>query len=210
MNPRSIIRAALACALALALAPASALADQFTGYYLGGGITHNTLKDWKDAPDRCESAISCEDSQTGYKLLGGYRIARHWGAEAGWLGGGKFTDINPNASYTARPAVLYVAAAAFWPLPRYSLAAIGKLGLQRWSLTTAKSTAGSAASKATISDTGLLLGAGAQFDITPRWAARAEFDRIKMKKGVIDDKMNIFSLSLLYKFNSRAHQPPPP
>jgi OOP family OmpA-OmpF porin len=157
-KPRLILALA-----ALLTVPAQTQATPL-GFYagLGGGEA-----DFKDACDNF-SGISCDDTDTAWKIFGGYQWTDNWGAEFSYFDGAEVAvNLPPTASVEG--TVFTIAATGTVPIgDRFSL--FGQFGGALWK-TDLKPTPND--------DNGIswAFGAGAQFEFTERFGVRAEWQR---------------------------------
>lgn len=109
-----------------------------------------------------------DSSDTSYKAFGGYQFSPNWGAEVGYNHLGKdFAMTVPGGVATGKLTNWYGAAVGTLPLGSgFSL--LGKLGLAR------NEADFSGAGKDTR--TGLMMGVGAEYAITPALSARLEYE----------------------------------
>lgn len=161
-------RAALAATL-LAAAGLATTAARAEGLYVGGAL---------GAPDYHGTINSISGSGNGLGAKGfiGWQFSPYFGLEGGLYDLGRID----NASGELRTRGLYVDAVGTLPLaPNWSL--LGSAGLTQARL---KSSFGSDSSP------GLKLGVGVQYDLTPRVALRAQYERYRFSSA-FDDKANV-------------------
>jgi OmpA-OmpF porin, OOP family len=164
--------------------PASAAAQE-AGFYLGAALGQARLTDW------CNSApgvtiTSCEDTDTGWKLFGGYRFNRYLAIEATYVDWGKVTGTANGISAAAEQTSMGAGVVGSFPInPQFSL--FGKAGF----LTTEQEISRPGASF-TRDDTEFHYGLGVKYSFTPNWAARAEWERT--------DKLKVEMLSIGAEF----------
>lgn len=147
------------------------------GFYLGGAYGQSDLRDACDG--EFDPAITCDDSDEGWKALGGYRFNRNWAVEAAWveLGAARAELLVDDFEITAEFKVdgYYVAAVGMLPLGEH-FDLFAKVGAFEWDVDT-----GLAFDEIPFFDetTGeaLLLGAGADLNLSQRFALRAEWER---------------------------------
>lgn len=85
--------AVLALVAAAITGPAAAQGADPSGIYLGGSIGYSQYK------DSCkELTIPCEDTDTAFRLFGGYQFNRNWALE---LGFGDFGEMEANGTIPA-------------------------------------------------------------------------------------------------------------
>ncbi len=96
MNPKRV--AVLLCGLARCIAAADSSADETT-FYVGGNIGQSKVK-LNDAVDSLNSALTASgfavtsdtknDTDTAYRIFGGYKFNNYFALEAGYVDFGKF------------------------------------------------------------------------------------------------------------------------
>jgi OOP family OmpA-OmpF porin len=210
------IAASFACA---AVADAQQMtAPQERGFYLGVGAGRSRVDfdtDDVDATVRAlgfaTSSTSADETDTAWKLFGGYRFNRYFALELGYTDLGRFTfdttTTGPAANFDGRLKgnVWSLDAVGIAPLgDRFSL--FGKVGVIRWDLSARVAAfAGGAAVTDKVSDDGFSwkLGLGAQYQFTPAFGARLEWERLR-KVGDNDTTgkgdVDLFTLGLLLRF----------
>lgn len=182
------VRSALAvAALGMALlAPASALA-QDAGFYLGGAFGQAKLKEWcRVGPTDVLSA--CEDTDTGWKLFGGYRFNRYVAIEATYVNWGETSGTVNGISVSAEQTSMGIAAVGSLELgPQFSV--FGKAGFLMTEQDI-KRPSGNVKGDETEFHYGL----GVRFRFTPNWAARGEWERTEKLK------VEMLSIGAEYRF----------
>jgi len=160
----------------LCVAPA-AHADGDRGAYIGAGIGRASAADY--CSDSAGLAVSsCDDSDSSFKVFGGYRFTRNFAVEAAYVDLG---TLHANGSFSGLPfdintelTGVTVQAVGIAPLgDKFSL--MGRVGAIFWDLSTSGTVAGFPGS---TSDNGvdIALGAGAQYKFTPNFGIRADLD----------------------------------
>jgi OOP family OmpA-OmpF porin len=155
----------------------AAHADEDKGAYIGAGIGQASAGDY--CSDSAGLAVSsCDDSDSSFKVFGGYRFTRNFAVEAAYVDLGTF---HANGSFGGLPfdintelTGVTVQAVGIAPLgDKFSL--MGRVGAIFWDLSTSGTVAGFPGS---TSDNGvdIALGAGAQYKFTPNFGIRADLD----------------------------------
>lgn len=183
------------------VASAPALAQEPHGIYLGGAFGSTKIH---DACDDARSAFavfggtvsSCDDKDTGWKIFGGVMINKNFAIEGTYInwgeisGRGTLIGIPVNISGDAKS--FGAAAVGILPLnERFSL--FGKAGVL---MTTVSATisGGGVSSSDDDDSTELHLGVGAMFNVSERFAIRAEWERAQ------DTKVDMISIGVQYRF----------
>lgn len=180
-------RSALALAVLVGglLAARDALSQE-QGFYLGGSLGPSTFKEFCAAGP---TVLTCEDKDMAWKLFGGYRFSRHFAVEGTYVDWGEVsgTVTGPVRVVPLSQTGIGIAAVASLALgPRFSV--FGKFGLFR---TEQDLPASSVPSRA---DNETQTGFGATFALGPKWAARAEWERMT------ESKVEMLSIGLEYRF----------
>jgi OOP family OmpA-OmpF porin len=134
-----------------------------SGFYVGGTLGRAKTK---DACARLGPAASCDDTDTAWRILGGYQFNRNFSTEIGYHDFGSASipgaDVRANAwewvgigSIPAGPVSLYA-----------------KAGLYR-----GESKGGGAAAGLKETNTTWTAGLGVQYDLTRQFAVRGEWQR---------------------------------
>jgi OmpA-OmpF porin, OOP family len=216
MDRKTSVLAAAALAALIAGSPAAA---QNSGWYFGGGPGFSKAKfERGDFTGLAAGTYSVEDTDTAPRIFGGYRIAPNWGVEFGIASLGRFSHRyaggSGNAVYHYDASAATVALAANLPLGG-GVSLNGRLGA---AFTAARlgrpSTSGTIATNAPTCDTTLFddctstktnfyVGIGAQFDISPRWGVRLDYDNYGKFGEQFETgraKIEQWSTSVLFRF----------
>jgi len=179
-----------AAALAAALAAGSAAA-QSTGWYIGGGGAMTNAKfSQGDFSGLATGTFSADDSEFAPRFYGGYWVTPNWGFEFGAAALGSY-DLRYNnggagtAVYEFSAAALTAALTGRLPLAG-GVSLTGRAGLAftaaSLDLKVNNGTANPPLctnigySDCTSTETNFYWGVGGQFDLTPRWALRLDYD----------------------------------
>jgi OOP family OmpA-OmpF porin len=188
--------AVLALAAGASLAtPAAAQDLSPSRFYVGATVGQTT------ASDGCSGVIlpgiTCNDSDTAWRILGGYRLNPNLSFELGYqdLGKVEATGFGVNGEVTAN--VWELVAVGTLPLKnRFSI--YGKLGGYRGD-TTLRSNAGFSGSE---TNTDLTFGVGGRYDFSPLVAFRAEYQTYQSVGGgsVGTSDFDVISVGALFNF----------
>ena len=180
--------------LFLALLPSAAIAQApGAGFYLGGALGQSTLKEWCDTGGSTVLTLrACEDTDTSWKVLGGYRFNRYVAAEASYIEWGEVTATISNGAQVAAEQHSYgLAVVGTLPLgPGFEL--FGKAGF----LMTEQETRRSVINPSTVNrdETELHYGFGAKYAFTKNWAVRGEWEKTDKLK------VEMLSVGVEYRF----------
>jgi len=177
---------ALVSSLAL---PGVALSQDIPGWYIGFGIGQTKFK---GACDGLSPGISCDDTDTAGKVLGGYQFSRNFDLELAYadLGQAKAAGVTLGAKGFEAAGV------GMLPLGG-GFSALARAGLFSWKVDL-KGPGGST----NASGTDLTYGFGVKFDFNRDFAARLEWQRYKdvgdeNKTG--QGNIDFIGASLVYK-----------
>src|SRR5438270_755411 len=109
-------------------ATAAAAQGMMGGFYIGGGVGQSKAEDW------CGNTfpgLSCDRTDTAWKLFGGYQINRNIAAELAYTNFGKFKASAFGISDEAKAQAFEVSAVGAWPIITDRLSILGRLGLYR-------------------------------------------------------------------------------
>ena len=193
---------------------------QDKGPYLGAGVGQSKAKNF-GGPSSCPklpgvTVTSCsvlDDTDTGWKVFGGYRVSNA-AFEASWVDLGK-VKLSESGTVSAIPVIDSAEAHAYgasfdavFSLPissDFSLSA--RAGLFHWTVTaTVTRTSGAAqgfSEDRKLTGTGLDFGVGARYDFAENAGIRIEFQRfagvgVEGTTGKAD--VDLISASLIYRF----------
>jgi OOP family OmpA-OmpF porin len=166
---------------------------QESGAYLGGALGQAKFKEWCSvAPG--DVLLACEDTDTGWKLLGGYRFNRYAAIEATYINWGKATGTlgGPTRDISAEQTSMGIAAVGSLELgPQFSV--FGKLGFLQTEQEIKRSTA-TQTTTVDADETELHYGLGVKYRFAADWAARAEWERTEKLK------VEMLSIGAEYRF----------
>lgn len=164
--------------------------------YIGAGVGESKAKDISSLPGG-----STDDTDTAWKVYGGYMFHPNVGVELSYIDFGKFTGSAPGLSVDAKPKGIDLSLLGVLPLPDRTspFSLFGKIGADRWKVDTDTNVLGSASDHGTD----LSWGVGAQYDFNRNWAGRLEWNRFQ---DVGDENItgqsdiDLISLNVSYKF----------
>jgi len=182
---RTFVQAVLATG---ALAASGGLAAQESGGYLGGSLGQAKFTEW------CDGALaSCKDTDTAWKLFGGYSFNRYFAVEGTYINWGEVTATTASAvSVAAKQHSYGIAAVGSLPLgPQFSV--FGKLGLLHTMQETSR-ISGPNPSTVERDDNELHYGLGARYSLARNWAIRGEWENTEKLK------VQMLSIGAEYRF----------
>ena len=169
-------------------------------FYVGASIGKAEAKDVCTGVNSISGA-TCDDKDTTWKIFGGYQFNRNFALEIGYSDGGevKASAFGVNASIEA--SVFELVGVGTLPLGN-NFSLYGKIGLYRAD-TEATATAGALSVREEESNTDLTFGIGAQFDLSKRFAIRAEWQRYQDVDGgdtIGEGDVDVISIGALFRF----------
>lgn len=219
MKQSHAVRLSLAALLA-AISLGAVAADQGFYTYASAGWTQSDRKAETDRAIAGAGASvftsTADDEDTGYKVVGGYRVSTHLSVEAGYVNLGKY-KYQGVATVPVATRGGYVKADG-WTLGvvgslpvTEKIAIFGKLGLVNYDLKYHCGGTGFVCHRENSSknDTTLFYGAGADWSFTKDWFARAEYEvyedigssfNYNGTKGTSKADVHLGSVGLGYRF----------
>jgi OOP family OmpA-OmpF porin len=196
--------AVLAVAAAAAISvPSVGLAQGMSGpdstWYIGATIGQST------ADDACTGVsgpgVSCDDTDTAWRILAGYRVNRHFALEAGYHQLGEVSASGPGGRVTIEPKALEFLAVGILPVAA-KFSVYGKAGLYRGETEASGNSILFGAISESESNTDLTFGVGLQFDFTHNLGVRAEWQRYQDMGGgrIGEADVDAMSIGLIYRF----------
>ena len=174
----------LVAAFCLSAGPAAA---QGTGFYAGGSVGRTSV----DVCRKLGSGLtSCDDTDSGFKLFGGYKFNPNFGAEVAFVDLGEIKATGPGGTARLESDGLQLAAVGRFPInPQFDV--FGKLGLFMWDIS-ASGPGGS------LSDDGtdIMIGAGVSWHFTRQLSLRGEWERF----DIDGDDVDLLSVGLQFNF----------
>lgn len=141
----------------------------------------------------CSGILSCDDTDTGFKLYTGGKMSQHFGLELGYFNLG---DAARNGGDVSAQGANLTVLGNIPVADNFNL--YGKLGgIYGWTETNA-AIPGVAAGKE--DGFGLNYGAGMQFDVSKTVAIRADWDRYRLKFVNQRENADLYSVGLVFKY----------
>lgn len=168
---------------------------QDSGWYVGGSIGQTSVD------ISCAGASSCDDSDTAFKVFGGYQINRNFAVEFGYTDLGTFKASAPGLSLDIDTNAWELVGVGAYPFsPQFSV--YGKLGFYRGEAK-ASATLGVLSGSAKETNTDLTYGVGLQYNLNRQLGVRGEWQRYSSMGGDSiggEFDVDVLSLGLTYKF----------
>lgn len=185
-------RLGLTALAALALMAATAAqADTQPGFYAGAGIGSTKVGD---------DISGVDDSDTGFKIFGGYAFNKNLAVELGYFdlgeASGSFSDpFIGDASFDVGVSGLNASVVGRVPVSE-TFSLFGKLGFASYDLDGHVTIFGLGSASDSQSETDLTYGIGAALSLGPQWEVRAEYEAIDVDNG----DANMLSVGAMYRF----------
>jgi len=187
-----MVKNILALLAAFAISAPAFAAD--TGGYLVGMVGQTKVKDIDTAG---LANVSVDDTDTGFKLGGGYAFHRNFGVEVAYVDLGKATASAGGQTAEAKSSGLVVVAVGMLPLSN-QFTLLGRLGLID---ATVKLSGPGGSDKST--DLKTTFGIGASYSFTPKFAGRVDIDRYSKlgdSNTTGESDVDMISIGVVYKF----------
>ena len=159
--------------VAIALMSAAPLAFADAGFYMGAGVGQTSF----DVGDTAGTGINVDDSDTGFKIYGGYKFNPNFAVEAGYADIGSATMDFPgffNAEVEA--SALFVDAVGSLPLNE-QFSVFGRVGLAMTNTELTVNVPGLGSETLDDDEAEIKFGLGAQFSFSKNVALRGEWER---------------------------------
>jgi OOP family OmpA-OmpF porin len=194
----------LLVATGFALSPSLHAQMSTSGFYAGVGAGQ------AKANDACTGAAavgitSCDDTDTAWRIFGGYRLYEYVAFEIGYADGGKYKAsgvvLGVPASGEIKANAWDFVVVGILPFNK-QFSAFGKLGFARWDIDASGSALGLSAS---VSDNGLspTYGLGVQYDFAKQFGVRVEWLRyqdVGDENTTGQSDVDVIGASVLFKF----------
>lgn len=200
-----------------------AVADD-SGWYMGGNVGRSQAK-IDDARITSSlagftaTAITDDNSNTGYKLFGGYKFNPHFALEGGYFDLGKFgftaTTALPAGTLSGNTKLGGINLDAVGILPiTEKFSAFGRFGLNYAEARDNFTSSGAVPAQTNISPTkhaaNPKAGLGLQYDFTQSLGMRAEVERYRINDAVGNKgDIDLVSFGLVYRFGVKKPAPAP-
>jgi OmpA-OmpF porin, OOP family len=145
----------------------------------------------------CEGVASCDKTDVGGKVIGGYKFAPNWAAEIGWFEYGKATAGDMGVSVSIRNTALGFGAAYHQDLTA-DWNAVARFGLARVETKLSGSVSGVGSASDTDKNTTAYLGMSVGYRLSQATTLELAWDygRSKFNKYGIDESGGIHVLSI--------------
>ena len=194
MNRTKAMFAIILPAAVLAISAPAAAQQSDAGWYIGGSYGMTSF----DIDTTGIASPSLDDSDSGFKIFGGFQFTRNWGMEFGYVDFGK-AGIGGSIlgiPFTGDVGVTAFTFAGTGTLPlSENFALLGKVGLANWDAKVNVST-GLGAGSDSDSGTDIFYGVGLRYSFNKNIGVQVEFEQYETDA----DSVNMTSVGLRYKF----------
>jgi OOP family OmpA-OmpF porin len=188
---KKIIATALLAALGAFCTPAMAQ------WYIAGdfGTTEFDLD--------CSGTTSCDTSDVGYRIAGGYQLNQNFAFELSYFDLGKASfagNVPPFGAVTGSVGLTGFSLSALGIVPINQFSIYGRLGIASVETTLDGAVAGLGSASDSETSTPLLVGFGAAYAFNKNFSARLEWSRTTAKFEDEEGDVDLLSLGLVYRF----------
>jgi OOP family OmpA-OmpF porin len=172
---------------------------QEMGWYIGATIGQSKVKEWCDG---LGPGVSCSDTGTAWRVLGGYQVNRNFAAELGYHDLGSVDASDPSASVKAEANAWELVALGQWPFTN-QFSVYGKAGLYRGEVKASATVPGFGSGSTSETNTDITYGVGVRFDLNRNLALRGEWQRYTNmgdNATIGESDVDVLSLGVLWKF----------
>jgi OOP family OmpA-OmpF porin len=205
------------------LAALPAVAQDKTGWYLGGNlgrtgasIDDNRIRSGLAGQGLTTQSIDDRDTDRGYKLYGGYQFHPNFAVEAGYFDLGRFgytarTTPTGTLSGDVRFKGVNLDLVGLWPITD-KFSALARVGVTSERARGNFSASGAVVLPfaATTSEraTNIKFGAGVMYDFTPSLGVRLEAERYRVNDSIRNKgHVDMVSVGLVYRFGAASPAP---
>ena len=194
MNRMKEMFAIILPAAVLAISAPAAAQQSDAGWYIGGSYGMTSF----DIDTAGITSPSLDDSDSGFKIFGGFQFTKNWGMEFGYVDFGKAGLAGSvfGIPFTSDVGVTAFTFAGTGTLPlSENFALLGKVGLANWDAKVNVST-GIGAGSDSESGTDMFYGIGARYSFNKNLSVQVEFEQFETDA----DSASMTSVGLRYKF----------
>lgn len=167
----------------------AAQADTQPGFYAGAGLGTTKVSD--DSFD----GTGIDDSDTGFKVFGGYDFNKNFAVEISYVDFGEASIEDAGDSLSVGVTALTAAAVGRIPLNE-TFSLYGKLGFASYDVKVDFNAAGFGSGSGSDSDSDLIYGVGGAMSFGGNFEARLEYEAINVDGGDV----NMLSVGGLFRF----------
>ena len=163
-----------------------------SGWLVGGSVGQSKIK------VDCSGA-SCDDTDTAFRVFGGYNFNKNFGVELGYADLGKVTVTAPGISGDIKSSAWDLMAVGTLPIAdKFSV--YGKLGMYRAETKTSASISGlgSGSEKDNNSDVTYAIGGG--YDFNKNLGVRVEWQRYSKVGNDDGADVDVYGIAVVYRF----------
>jgi len=168
-----------------------------SGWLVGGSLGQSKAK------DACSgvtgAGVSCDDSDTAFRIFGGYQINKNFGVELGYATLGEATASAAGSSASIESTAWDLMAVGTLPLGN-NFSLYGKIGMYKSNTDFSTNIPGF--SGVSESNTDLTYAIGGQYDFNKNLGIRAEWQQYKGVGGgtIGEADIDVMSIGVVYRF----------
>jgi OOP family OmpA-OmpF porin len=190
--------AAVASALALSTSASAGFFDLTLAPYVGGNLGQST------SDISCTAGVSCDDSDTAWKIYGGLEINEYISMEVGYIDLGEVTYTGTRTGTRETNGMTTAIVGTYAISPSFTLS--GRGGMNFLNTEVNGTIAGTPTLNTGDTDVVWSFGVGAQYNITPSVGLRLDWERFfeagssDYNGGTGEADIDLFSAGVVYKF----------
>jgi OOP family OmpA-OmpF porin len=197
-HKRVMIASFIGAAIALTSATAFAQARSDAGWYLGASFGQSEVD-----IEGCDLAgVTCDEKDTAWRILGGYRINRNFAIELGFHQFGDASASGPGGNLNFEANAFELVGLGAFPLGN-EFSIYGKAGLYRGETKVTGSTFLTGPVDIKETNTDLTYGIGAQYDVNRQLGIRLEWQRYTNmgdNATIGESDVDVMSVGLVFRF----------
>lgn len=192
------LAAAVASALALSTSASAGFFDLTLAPYVGGSLGQAT------SDISCPVGISCDDSDTAWKIYGGLEINEYISMEVGYIDLGESTFSGTQSGTRETNGMTTAVVGTYAISPSFILS--GRGGMNFLNTEVNGTIAGTPTQNTGDTDVVWSFGVGAQYNLTPAVGLRLDWERFfetgssDFNGGTGEADIDLFSAGVVYKF----------
>jgi len=180
----------------LGMAQGMSMTGPDSGWLVGGSFGQSKI----DCDTAGVPGVSCDDSDTAWRIFGGYQFSKHLAVELGYSTLGEATISGAGITATVEAKAFDLVAVGILPINQ-QLSVFGKLGMYKADSDLSSNTP--LIGSASDSNTDVTYGIGLQYDFNKNFGLRAEWQQYK-KVGSDDTggegDVDVMSIGVIYRF----------
>jgi OOP family OmpA-OmpF porin len=191
------LTAAMAAALALSTPVSAGFFDLTLSPYIGAGAGQAT------SDISCPTGVSCDDSDTGWKIFAGMEVNEYMSMEVGYVDLGEVTYSGAKTGTREVNGMIIDMVGTYFINPSFVLSARGGMNFLNAEV---NGTIAGASNNTGDTDVAWSFGLGAQYNLTPAVGLRLDWERFfevgssSFNGGTGEADIDLLSAGVVYKF----------